>query len=168
MFRPLRPSSGWTRIYGWSLDWRYHLQGESSSLSWLTKGKQLCKGIPSWTQLYCQIYKYLNYMFRPLRPSSVWTRIYGWSLDWLYHLQGESSSLSWLTKGKQLCKVIPSWTQLYCQIYKYLNYIFRSLRPSSGWNLKMDLRAETCSWDIYISDNIVVFKTVYPCTIVYL
>jgi len=33
-----------------------YLQGESSSLCWLTKGKQLCKGIPSWTQLYCQIY----------------------------------------------------------------------------------------------------------------
>jgi hypothetical protein len=39
------------------------------------KGKQLCWGIPSWTQIYCQIYKkYLNYMFRPLWPSSGWIR----------------------------------------------------------------------------------------------
>ena len=32
----------------------------------------------------------------------------------------------------------------------------------------MAIRAETCSWDIYVSDNIVVFKTVYPRTVVYL
>ena len=33
----------------------------------------------------------------------------------------------------------------------------------------MAIRAETCSWDIfYISDNIVVFKTVNPSTISYL
>ena len=50
------------------------LQDESSSLCWLTKGKQSCEDIPSWTQLYCQIYKYLNYMFRPLWPSSGWIR----------------------------------------------------------------------------------------------
>ena len=37
--------------------WTSDVQGESSSLCWLTKGKQLCMGIPSWTQLYCQIYK---------------------------------------------------------------------------------------------------------------
>ena len=36
------------------------IQGESSSLCWLTKGKQLCWGIPSWTQLYCQIYKNIS------------------------------------------------------------------------------------------------------------
>ena len=35
-------------------------------------------------------------------------------------------------------------------------------------NLKTVIRAETCSWGIYISDSIVVFKTVYPRTIVYL
>ena len=35
-------------------------------------------------------------------------------------------------------------------------------------NLKMAIRAETCSSDIYISDNIAVFKTVYPRTVVYL
>ena len=44
--------------------------------------------------------------------------------------------------------------------------MFRPLSPSSGSNLKMALRTEICSWDIYISDNIVVFKTVYPRTIV--
>ena len=38
----------------------FPLQGESSSLCWLTKGKQLCWGIPSWTQLYCQIYKNIS------------------------------------------------------------------------------------------------------------
>ena len=37
-----------------------HLQGESSSWCWLTKGKQLCWGIPSWAQLYCQIYKNIS------------------------------------------------------------------------------------------------------------
>ena len=29
-------------------------------------------------------------------------------------------------------------------------------------NLKMAIRAETCTWDIYIADNIVAFKTVIP------
>jgi len=58
-------------------------------------------------------------------------------------LQGESSSLCWLTKGKQFFWGIPSWTQLYCQIYKNIRYF-------------------------YISDNIVVFKTVYPRKIAYL
>ena len=38
----------------------YEHQVESSSLCWLTKGNQLCKGIPSWTQLYCQIYKNIS------------------------------------------------------------------------------------------------------------
>jgi len=32
------------------------LQGESSSLCWLTKDKQLRKGITILTQLYCQIH----------------------------------------------------------------------------------------------------------------
>jgi len=35
-------------------------------------------------------------------------------------------------------------------------------------NCAMAIRAETFSWGIYISDNIVVFKTVYLRTIVYL
>ena len=48
-------------------------------------------------------------------------------------LQVESSSLCWLTKSKQLCKIIPSRTLLYCQIYKYINYMFRPLWPSAGW-----------------------------------
>ena len=34
-------------------------QGESSSLYWLTKGKQLCEGITVLTQLYCLIYIYI-------------------------------------------------------------------------------------------------------------
>ena len=38
------------------------LPGESSSLHWLTKGKQLCKGITV-TQLYCQIYINISYTF---------------------------------------------------------------------------------------------------------
>ena len=38
------------------------------------RGKQLCEGTVVLTQLHCQIYKYLNYMFRPLWPSSGWIR----------------------------------------------------------------------------------------------
>ena len=34
----------------------YDFQGESSSLCWLTIGKQLCKGIAVLTQLYCLIH----------------------------------------------------------------------------------------------------------------
>ena len=56
-----------------------HLQGESSSLCWLTKGKQLCKGMSSEHNyivryIYIYIYIYLNYIHRPLWPSSGWIR----------------------------------------------------------------------------------------------
>jgi len=50
------------------------LQGESFSLYWLTKGKKLCEGIPSWTQLYCQIYNYLNYILGGCTLHLVWNK----------------------------------------------------------------------------------------------
>ena len=36
-----------------------------------------------------------------------------------WQLQGESSSLCWLTKGKQLCQCITFLTKLYCQMTSY-------------------------------------------------
>jgi len=54
------------------------LQGESSSLCWLTKGKQLCKGITVLTQLYCQIHINISTMcFGPYGHRQVGYKIRG-------------------------------------------------------------------------------------------
>ena len=58
----------------------------------------------------------------------------------------------------------PTYTTLMYVMYRII-YSFSSDFVS---NLKMAIRAKTCSSDIYISDNIVVFKTVYLSTIFYI
>ena len=83
-------------------------------------------------------------MFRPLWPSSGWIR-------------------------NQMKNYIYNTVHYIHTTLMYVMYhIIYSLSSDFVSNLKMAIRAETCSSDIYISDNIVVFKTVYLRTIFYL
>jgi len=106
------------------------LQGESSSLCWLTKGKELCQGITILTKLYCWIH--INIQTTCYGPYG--HRQVGYSIGGKTHMIWYSKNISVISS--------PTYTTLIFVLYHIILCSFSSVTVS---NMTMATSAETCS-----------------------
>ena len=98
---------------------------------WVSIGKQLCKGIAVLTQLYCLIH---------INMSTTCFGLYG-HRQVGYSIRGKLHNIIW--HRINIC--------VYTQIF-VLNHMYFSSDIVS--NLTMPIKAETCSWHIYMYQTI--------------